>query len=868
MNLFKTKSESILILSTFCLILTWFIWALGVGKSLDLILLKFYNSISPKEEDATSQVVIVDVNSPYHFGSEESFWQELIKLTTQLEAIGIISPQTPSNLKEKIPLNTEVKIFTGFSADSHHSTRQDSKNEFKLLRPLQFQSILYGFQFSGDNTLAKLFDSVELEGSQNKPVWLDFQRWDNFLPRILIEDWQHGKIPESLFKDKWILLDFFPEVQRKQTVPDDTHTIRNSEFYALALETLITGKNLKILPIPVMLLLQFLWIVFSIQIIQKFPPRWILHLLLLSILLILSATAPLLWFTSLWLAPSLFLFLSLSLGIGIIIKRHRDKELLAKDELTHLERIVSSKIIPQNYITSDHHWRDIMQMISQYVSIEKSIFLEKLDHKNELKEIHAYNCSLSDIKASLNNIEKEPYKSAIDANKWRLDKEYLPMEETAVQYLIPLKASGRLIGFWAFCTVDGLDQNKTFRDVINQIADQVSNILVVRKQWTINKNKQKKGIASLLSLKSDTSDNVFHDSIHTLRTLYELGENIIHTMHSASILFDLFGNPVQTNRKMERTLQEFKIKVYGLTLTDLIQQFSGDEEKEVRTYLRKVLRDGNSVSVLCDEKNHSLKGCLLFISPVANNGSEDSGMFGLTGILVEIIDVRYVYDYLEVRQEFLRQSYIKIRQEIAPLSMASDLIEDAEKDIELLPAIREIIQERNSCISELLDSLSGIVEDGKDGTRGIHPIRADDPVKLILADLETQIKNKGIQIEKDWPTVATLVNANLENLKKVISGVINILIEDAYESSIFNCAIKEKEDSVTLIFSNNGVGMNQEELDSLLNDDIDNRDHHFQSLYELQDSIREWSATFSAKSEIGTGLVFSIQFPKLFDDSQ
>ena len=67
-----------------------------------------------------------------------------------------------------------------------------------------------------------------------------------------------------------------------------------------------------------------------------------------------------------------------------------------------IQQKMMGRFIPQSFIEQASPWDPIIQLISQQLDLEKSIFLARKEDDHRVVEIRAINCNLDDIQERIN----------------------------------------------------------------------------------------------------------------------------------------------------------------------------------------------------------------------------------------------------------------------------------------------------------------------------------------------------------------------------------------------------------------------------------------------------------------------------------
>ena len=148
--------------------------------------------------------------------------------------------------------------------------------------------------------------------------------------------------------------------------------------------------------------------------------------------------------------------------------------------VTDVEQRMFGRYLPKSIIESDSPWDAIIKLTLQQLSLEKSIFLSRIEGDHRLEELHAVNCHLSDIKELRRDYERSPYSDAIkELGVIVISRPFFSdIQSHEVQYIAPLMYAGDIRGFWALTIVQDEQFNEAaFKRNVNRFANQIGELL-------------------------------------------------------------------------------------------------------------------------------------------------------------------------------------------------------------------------------------------------------------------------------------------------------------------------------------------------------------------------------------------------------
>jgi len=258
--------------------------------------------------------------------------------------------------------------------------------------------------------------------------------------------------------------------------------------------------------------------------------------------------------------------------------------------MNNIRQKMSGRYLPKSFTDQSTPWDSIIQLINQQLALDKSILLARLEGDHRLYEIRAINCHLSDIHEMRRDYERAPYSDAIKAfGTVKITRPFFrALEENESQYIVPLMYAGDIRGFWAMTiTPDERFNEAAFIKNVNRFANQVGELLFHYRVFETQGKAESNAIARLLtlSLAKPLSQQIKH-SINEMEQKLTTLEHVFNQIRSASVLFNLFGQVVQTNHALEQLAKQHHLPIFEMTALDLLCQVSELDHENAKGKLR------------------------------------------------------------------------------------------------------------------------------------------------------------------------------------------------------------------------------------------------------------------------------------------
>jgi CHASE2 domain-containing sensor protein len=426
------------------------------------------------------------------------------------------------------------------------------------------------------------------------------------------------------------------------TTPD-LHPMSLTEFQGHALNTLITSSPIMKLDQLIKLFLFLLITIITFFLYKRLDKRTTARITL-SIAL---AYFPVKYFTFafflLWLPIEELILLQILHFLLGIRRNTLTLDLEIHDILLNLNTKLRERYFPTTTIQMQEYWTQVVTMVTETLSLNRLIFLEREGEDHRVKEVASYNCSLSDIDERRRDYLRFPYQDALKSTgpmKVTGDRLYLRRkEDDEEQYLVPLTFAENVLGFWSF----GIDPENArsipnFNALIRNYARIIGELLYHRKE-ILGEQDLFGGMVRYLSKgrENDAYDAV-KQTLELLKHQFDNLYNAFNSLTTRTIVYDLFGKPTEINTLMAELLESENINPHETSLTSLLEHLTSRPIDEIRPTLRNVIVDRSTPSYKI-----TLSGSpyILTIKPLELSSRLSEFYcptpFGIHGIICEII---------------------------------------------------------------------------------------------------------------------------------------------------------------------------------------------------------------------------------------
>lgn len=279
-------------------------------------------------------------------------------------------------------------------------------------------------------------------------------------------------------------------------------------------------------------------------------------------------------FTKLFIPIGQYIILTFSTLVWVVVARKitEDKELTT--DVNNIQQMMMGRYIPQSFIEHPSPWDPIIQLISQQLDLEKSIFLARKEDDHRVVEIRAINCQLDDIQEMRRDYQRTPYSNALKSlGIVKINRPFFKqIIDGEIEFIAPLVYAGDVRGFWALSIVPNQGFNQqAFEKNVNKFAAQVAELLFHYHIFKTTQAKNRTLINRLLTFKLHESvSQKVKSSLNEMEQKLTTLEMVFNHTSPATVLFNLFGQIIQTNASLERFAKQHQIAIFETTALDLL----------------------------------------------------------------------------------------------------------------------------------------------------------------------------------------------------------------------------------------------------------------------------------------------------------
>jgi hypothetical protein len=464
-----------------------------------------------------------------------------------------------------------------------------------------------------------------------------------------------------------------------------------------------------------------------------------------------------------------------------------------------------------------------------------------------------------------------------------------------------LSFGGQIQGFWAFVIASEHSSDiSLLLPVIHRFAVEIGEILHRREQWNRQETSRKRLLTRLLRL--EAKEQLLHQ-VHGIMALLEkrLGvlDRVVNSLDTAIILYDIFGQLTHVNTPMTRLLTAMKIVPFKMSALDLAVCLTDQSEAQMRDLFSQMIvnQDTLNLPVSYDLTDRVFQ---LTIQPLTSDEipviDQEAYPFGLNGILFEMVDITDIKDVETLKTLMFERGSMQLKKGVESLTNVCLMLEDGNM---IEQKKQEILRDLDAKKEEILSFMSLMNEymgtDTHSETSRIFPTNVIKTAWNAMTPYSDTAEQRRITFKWENAETDELVMATPRDLKKLLSALFALLMEDAYDDSVITvCLLSQNPEDmipgstagepgsdtvapfsatdaepqfpeVRRVFfqmENSGYGMPDEDLHRYLFDTTASISKPFKHIHRILPKLKYWQAELTGHGEVGKGLRFIINLKR------
>ena len=531
------------------------------------------------------------------------------------------------------------------------------------------------------------------------------------------------------------------------------------------------------------------------------------------------------------------------------------------------------RLLPADFNASQDPWGQIILLTTQILNLDRAILLERQGSAKHLREVKAYGCSIDDIDERRRDFERTPYSTALEeGGPIVLSKTFLKQPAPGSrQFLVPLEFNGQLLGFLSGeMAEETLEQNPLFLSLLRDFSRQIGELLYQRQLWQARQRSEASPWKRLVRLDSVETE---YESLSEVSQLFErrlaLLENVFSSLHTSTILYDLFGQVMQVNRKMEELVRRSGLSVFSMTAADAIATLGGIPLSTAREHLQHMVLTDESLTFAANLPG--VKGAFsLNVRPLKGAEGEAPSSaatpFRIHGFLLELVDVTHLVRLERLKDELGNKISAELRNQLEAALLATELGRQEDVSAADKAAFGELVERKLQQMSRTLTRSQDILNAVQDISRlSNFPVNVTALAEDLARRWAPRLATRELAFELERPPFNAFVRVDVTQIENTLDAVVTVLADDASPGGVIRLKLEERHEDdafwTTFIFDNTGYGMPEERLQAAIKGAARDTTPAMHRLKQAVDQVTLWGGELNATTAIGDGIRFELRLP-------
>ncbi len=320
----------------------------------------------------------------------------------------------------------------------------------------------------------------------------------------------------------------------------------------------------------------------------------------------------------------------------------------------------------------------------------------------------------------------------------------------------------------------------------------------------------------------------------------------LRALHTAAMLFDAAGLPIQVNKAMEGLLRRCGLEPARTTPVDVAAALSGLDADAARLLLGDLVRNGGEIRLT----SHGEVGGRRFTVRVTEADGD---------LIFEAIDVTDLHRLAHIQTELAGEIDAKIRNDLEAIELASRLAVDERLPPERRKRALSMIAQATARSRSTLDSMGHLVDASiYDSQLAAYPMNPRSAVLRAVADLARIAEQEGVRIEVSQERLTSLVFAEPDLLDSAVHAMLEIVVRDSPRGTAVSAILHEDPDYSEVVVSG-GFGMPADRLAAYLSGNLPATPQSFRTIRRAQQAIEAWGGSLETVSDAGQGFRFALR---------
>jgi len=811
-------------------------------------------------------VVLIDVPVA-RFSTDDTNWEILVNRAIDMGALQVVFTVAPTFDLERLAriLSHSSVIVGGVIRPDPDNPKDNLFASVPLMGNLTFPAVAavsdpllgihryqrYAFPVNGTayptlEALASRRLGIEVHDEDRFMVNFSFEQ--NHFPRMTLAQALEGGLIRDVVQGKVIV--FGPALDRTHRdvvtpITDGKRQVSELEYHGLALDSLLRKSAIMPLwPIAKGVIVVLMWL-FCFLLVQAKSFR----MGVIGVSVTVAAFLALAWAALAFANVHVPVVAgTLVLGTTLVSVFHR-KGQRQNQQLSQLvnETTLLAGVYQEgsSVVASGNFWPHVMAMLDQMLPLIRATLLARSFQPGYVTLVQTLRCDQDVIREQRRDYRRTPYTTALDQNGPVESAEFLNGENNdEVQLLVPLRFAGEVLGFLVLGVAKAQtgDRPALMRAVVS-ISEHLSELMLEYRKAQERDSAAERWQKNL----RDPRDDAMHALSQNVRLISRYTivlQDMVNSLDTATAVYDLFGRNLLVNAGMKQALGKAGIDGAGHTAADLLVLACAMTLDEARSVITHVVLDQHSFERAASfgDQSFLLMASALRDTAVATDTAQHP-LENIHGIMFQL---------------FLNSNVVmRETQHAGAITRMSGELQN------VLVPLRE---DASGTVQPQIDRISNLILGPTESVDNGHKVELVDvwhalelAVGLVRSDpkltqVAFNIEGKHAQIKAAVPYL---------EFKSALVALLRLLAEDTRDPGTVIVTIRRETGHVTIEMHNNGFGMPDDKLQSMLTGTKLPQWPALRLIRQLRSSAFGKNGQFSLTSEVGSGYVSRILLPTL-----
>jgi len=525
--------------------------------------------------------------------------------------------------------------------------------------------------------------------------------------------------------------------------------------------------------------------------------------------------------------------------------------------------------------TSKNPWLDSATLVNQIFSGQRFALLSLDERRRKVADIHLHNVEQEAVIERRREIRRSPYADAISQRRplritasetWR---PFFEISDDERQLIVALQSSGINLGFLVLGVTEEFENDHPdTMELARSVALRVSEFLRNTTETEVDRTTSP---ADYLQLRGGRllSRTVARMGEVVGRRLDDM-EHLLDRIGTATVVYDLFGNVVYSNKSMSKLLESTTLKPYELPAAAFLAELTGLSKTQAAARIREAIVSSEQtqldVTAEIGGPNTNYFVNLRTITDADEKEGNQTESIATAGLIFEIVDLAGSYRSSRSRHVVTRHLDYELRSRLGSLSMAAGLLRDKGITPDLHTMLLDELTQNIQQAIQVLDISQAFFQDDdpRPGTgQAADPADVLSEVDAIVRQIYTQ---QNVQLCINRPTFTFLIRSNIDELVNCLVQILKIMASDTPQDGVVRLDVHQQLDELVFVAQNEGFGIPEQQLMAYLVGTDQNASAEYRGLRSSLVSVQKAGTRIRATSSVGKGMLFKLSVPRVLKD--